>query len=67
MFSRRSLGYYGEVCQHRFNPLHVYCRVVERGANKRVSLVVCWLYEMFIYSWLSWIFKFLTAHKEKTR
>ena len=40
--------------QHRFNPLHVYCRLVERGLNKKSSLSVCRYYEIFIYSWLGW-------------
>jgi hypothetical protein len=40
--------------QHRFNPLHVYCRLVERGWNKKSSLSACRYYEIFIYSWLGW-------------
>ena len=40
--------------QHRFNPLHVHCRLVERGVNKRSSLSICRYYEIFIYSWLVW-------------
>ena len=40
--------------QHRFNPLHVYCRLVDRGLNKRFSLSVCRYYEILIYSWLAW-------------
>ena len=40
--------------QHRFNPLHVYCRLVERGLNKRFSLSLCRYYEILIYSWLAW-------------
>ena len=38
--------------QHRFNPLHVYCRLVEKGLNKRSSLSICGYYEILIYSWL---------------
>ena len=41
--------------QHRFNPLHVHCRLVERGLNKTSSLSICGYYEIFIYSWLAWI------------
>ena len=40
--------------QHRFNPLHVYCRLVDRGLSKRFSLSVCRYYEILIYSWLAW-------------
>jgi len=40
--------------QHRFNPLHVHCRLVERGLNKRFSLSICRYYEILIYSWLAW-------------
>ena len=39
--------------QHRFNPLHVHCRLVERGLNKRSSLSICGYYEIFIYNWLA--------------
>ena len=40
--------------EHRFNPLHVYCRLIERGMNKRFSLSICRYYEILIYSWLGW-------------
>ena len=40
--------------QHRFNPLHVYCRLVERGLNKKSSLSICRYYEILIYGWLAW-------------
>ena len=40
--------------QHRFNPLHVHCRLVEGGLNKRFSLSICRYYEILIYSWLVW-------------
>ena len=40
--------------QHRFNPLHVYCRLVDKGVNKRASLSICKYYEILIYSWLAW-------------
>jgi len=38
--------------QHRCNPLHVYCRLLDNGLNKRVSISICKYYEIFIYSWL---------------
>ncbi len=40
--------------QHRFNPLHVHCRLVARGLNKRFSLSICRYYEILIYGWLVW-------------
>ena len=40
--------------QHRFNPLHVYCRLAERGLDKKSSLSICRYYEILIYSWLAW-------------
>ena len=39
--------------QHRFNPLHVYCRLMERGINKKISIVFCRRYEILIYKWLN--------------
>ena len=41
--------------QHRFNPLHVYCRLVERGLNKDLSISICKYYSIFIYSWLAYL------------
>ena len=43
--------------QHRLNPLHVYCRFLDRGLNKRFSASVCKVYEMLIYLWVGWIIK----------
>ena len=40
--------------QHRFNPLHVHCRLVDSGLNKRFSLSICRYYEFIIYSWIAW-------------
>ena len=40
--------------QHRFNPLHVYCRLVEKGVNKKSSLSICKYYEILIYTWVAW-------------
>ncbi|MBW2107585.1 MAG: hypothetical protein JRI36_02810 [Deltaproteobacteria bacterium] len=41
--------------QHRFNPLHVHCRLVERGVNQAVSLSICRWYEALVYGWLAWL------------
>lgn len=40
--------------QHRLNPLHVYCRLVDRGLNKKLSMSICKYYGIIVYSWLSW-------------
>jgi hypothetical protein len=40
--------------QHALNPLHVYCRLIEKGLNKSVCISVCKFYEVVIYSWLAW-------------
>ena len=39
--------------QHRFNPLHVHCRLVERGLSKGLSAFICKWYGILIYSWLA--------------
>jgi len=35
--------------QHRLNPLHVYCRLVDRGLGRRFSSRLCWYYEKLLY------------------
>ena len=40
--------------QDRLNPLHVHCRLVERGVNKRLSILICRCYQILFYSWLCW-------------
>lgn len=47
--------------QHRFNPLHVHCRLVEKGLSKRWSLSICKCYEILFYSWIVW-FSVLGIH-----
>jgi len=41
--------------QHHFNPLHVYCRLVERGVSRRLSMSICKYYELLIYGWIVWL------------
>jgi hypothetical protein len=51
--------------QHALNPLHVYCRLVEMGLNKTVSISICKFYEVVIFSWLAW-FTVAGAHMSKS-
>lgn len=43
--------------QHRLNPLHVYCRFMERGLGRSFSVSVCRSYELLLFIWISWIIK----------
>jgi hypothetical protein len=43
--------------QHRCNPLHVYCRLLERGLSRRVSISLCKAYEILLFNGLSFIIK----------
>jgi len=40
--------------QHRLNPLHVYCRLVNSGLNEKLSMSICKYYGIVVYSWVSW-------------
>jgi hypothetical protein len=40
--------------QHRFNPLHVHCRLVENGITNGLSVSICKWYEILVYRWLAW-------------
>jgi len=40
--------------QHQYNPLHLYCRLIEKGFNKRLSMAICRYYELLIYSGVTW-------------
>ncbi|HID30607.1 MAG TPA: hypothetical protein EYP19_11465 [Desulfobacterales bacterium] len=37
--------------QDRLNPLHIHCRLVEKGFNKRLSISICKCYQILFYSW----------------
>jgi hypothetical protein len=39
--------------QHRMNPLHVHCRLVERGLGKSSSIAMCRTYESLVFGWLN--------------
>jgi hypothetical protein len=38
--------------QHRFNPLHIHCRMVEKGLGKEFSASLSRWYGILVYSWL---------------
>jgi len=40
--------------QHSCNPLHLYCRLIEKGLNKKLSMGICKCYGVLIYSGLAW-------------
>jgi hypothetical protein len=39
--------------QHKVNPLHIYCRLLDKGFAPRISLRLSRCYEILIYKWLS--------------
>lgn len=43
--------------QHRLNPLHVYCRFMDRGLSKGKSTLLCRCYEVLVFVWLSYLMK----------
>jgi len=43
--------------QHRSNPLHLYCRLLEKGLSKRLSMSLCKAYEILLFGSLSFIIK----------
>jgi hypothetical protein len=43
--------------QHRLNPLHVYCRFLDRGLSRRLSFSLCKSYEVLIFIWISFLIK----------
>lgn len=43
--------------QHRLNPLHVYCRFLDKGSNKTLVVLFCKSYEVLVFGWLSWMLK----------
>jgi hypothetical protein len=43
--------------QHRLNPLHLYCRFLDRGLSKRLSFSLCRSYEVLIFIWVSFFIK----------
>jgi hypothetical protein len=45
--------------QHRFNPLHLYCRFLQRGLTRERSMMICRFYEVLVFFWLSYLIKVL--------
>jgi len=45
--------------QHRLNPLHVYCRLLDRGISKNLAMSVGKAYELLLFIWLSFLIKTL--------
>jgi hypothetical protein len=43
--------------QHRSNPLHLYCRLLEKGLSRRLSMSLCKGYEILLFGSLSFIIK----------
>ncbi|MFP4088084.1 MAG: hypothetical protein ACLFUL_14970 [Desulfobacteraceae bacterium] len=39
--------------QHLFNPLHIYCRLLDTGFSRCASVQLCQYYERFIFRGLS--------------
>ena len=39
--------------QHKFNPLHIYCRLLDKGFDPQISLRLSRCYEILIYKWLT--------------
>ena len=56
-FGQETMGGKFLAIQHRLNPLHVYCRLLDRGFGRRISTSLGKSYEALIFIWLSWIIK----------
>jgi len=45
--------------QHRLNPLHVYCRLLDRGVSRKLAMSAGKTYELLLFSLLSFLIKTL--------
>jgi hypothetical protein len=45
--------------QHRLNPLHVYCRLLDKGISRNRAMSVGKAYELLLFIWLSFLIKTL--------
>lgn len=43
--------------QHRLNPLHVYCRILDKGISRQLSRRLCRAYEIGVFVWLNLLIK----------
>ena len=43
--------------QHRLNPLHLHCRFLDKGLNKKLSTSICRSYEIIIFLGLNCVIK----------
>jgi hypothetical protein len=43
--------------QHQLNPLHMYCRCLDRGLRRDFSAKACKCYELLIFMWMSYAIK----------
>jgi len=59
--------------QHRLNPLHVYCRLLDRGISRNRAMSVGRAYELILFIWLSFLiktlihFRLLVTHQDLNR
>jgi hypothetical protein len=36
--------------QHRLHPLHVYCRLLDRGINRKLAMFLCRTYRILFFA-----------------
>ena len=53
--------------QHNFNPLHIYCRLIDKGVAPRTSLRLSRCYEILIYKWITPLSYFLIFFSQSVR
>jgi len=41
-----------KICQHMFNPLHLFCRLRQAGVTMGVARNVCRIYERGLYRFI---------------
>jgi len=39
---------------HTFNPLHIYCGLVDVGINRQNALRISWIYENAVFGYLEY-------------
>jgi hypothetical protein len=43
--------------QHWMNPLHIYCRLLDMGLNKKLVIFICRRYNTIYSKWLKKLFE----------